>query len=258
MFSNTYEGVPKFIEDCLESLIDKDDEYHNVSHKRRYARTIQVLLDQNPQGKLLELGTSKLLPQCLETLAPDLEISVTDFDLEKPAKWEKKIGNKSYEAYSLDLEKTPLPIPDSTFDYVICCEVLEHMEVDPMFMLSEINRVTKDGGTLILTTPNIVSSRGITKMLLGIEPYFFMQYHIPGNYHRHNYEYSIHGVVAVLKSAGFDGLVWTEDTFEDPIPETLERLKVAGYDLKHTGDNIFVVAQKKGPVVNRYPKEIYV
>ncbi|MFN9959740.1 MAG: hypothetical protein ACK55I_42190, partial [bacterium] len=76
--------------------------------------------------------------------------------------------------------------------------------------------------------------------------------------HRHNYEYSIHSVVAVLKSAGFDGLVWTEDTFEDPIPETLERLKVAGYDLKHTGDNIFVVAQKKGPVVNRYPKEIYV
>ena len=104
MFSDTYKDIESHIKESVDSLIDNSDEYHNV-HRRRYLRTIQVLLDQNPKGKLLELGTSKLLPQCLETLAPELEISVTDFDLEKPEKWQKKIGNKSYEAYSLDLEK---------------------------------------------------------------------------------------------------------------------------------------------------------
>lgn len=258
MFSNPYKNVPEFISNCMDSFIDKDDEYHNISHKRRFARTIQILLDQNPEGKLLELGTSELLPQCLKFLSPELEVSVTDFDLEKPLEWEKQIGDDTYQAFSLDLEKTPLPIQDSTFDYVICSEVIEHMEVDPMFMLSEANRVLKDEGTLILTTPNVVSSRGLTKMLAGVEPYFYMQYHIPGNYHRHNYEYSVHTLVAVLQSAGFDGSVWTEDTFENPIPETIERLKIAGYDPKNTGDNIFVVAKKKGPVVSRYPKEIYV
>lgn len=257
MFSNTYKDIAPHIKENVDALVDNSDEYHNV-HKRRYLRTIQVLLDQNPQGKLLELGTSKLLPQCLETLAPELEVSVTDFDLEKPLEWHKQIGNKSYQTFSLDLEKTQLPSPDSTFDYVICSEVIEHMEIDPMFMLSEVNRVMKDGGTLIVTTPNVVSSRGLTKMLAGIEPYFYMQYHIPGNYHRHNYEYSVHSLSRVLQAAGFDGSLWTEDTFEDPITSTVETLQAAGFKIQHTGDNIFVVAKKVSPVVERYPKEIYV
>jgi len=262
MFTDTYKDIPDFIQERLESLIDKSDEYHYINHKRRYARTIQVLLDQNPQGKLLELGTSGLLPLSLKTLIPDLDISVTDFDLEKPPLWEKEITmgseKETYTTYSLDLEKTALPIQDNTYDYVVCCEVLEHMEIDPMFMLSEVNRVLKDGGVLILTTPNVVSSRGIAKMILGVEPYFYMQYHIPGKYHRHNYEYSIHSVVSLLKAAGFDGSSWTEDTFEDPITSTVEKLKAAGFQINHTGDNIFVVAKKIGPVVNRYPKTLYV
>lgn len=261
MIKDPYKGAPEFLKDTLESLIDPSDEYH-VGHKRRYVRTIQVLLDQIPSGKLLELGTSNLLPLALRTLAPELEVKVTDFDLSNPLVWEKEVEmgsqKKSYVAYSLDLEKTKLPIPDDHFDYVICSEVLEHMEIDPMFMLSEINRVTKPNGTLILTTPNVISSHGITKMLMGIEPYFFMQYHKPGNYHRHNYEYSVHTLAKVIQAAGFDGSIWTEDTFEEPVFSNIETLKAAGFKIENTGDNIFVIAKKKSPVVDRYPKEIYV
>lgn len=263
MYENPYKGIPEFIQSCMEALLlDNLDDYH-YTHERRYARTIQVILDQNPQGKLLELGTSDLLPLSLKTLAPELKVSVTDFDLEKPLVWQKEIemglAKETYTAYSLDLEKTALPVEDETYDYVVCCEVLEHMEIDPMFMLSEVNRVLKDGGTLILTTPNVVSSRGLTKVLAGIEPYFYMQYQKTGSgYHRHNYEYSIHTVVSILKAAGFDGSTWTEDTFEEPITSTVETLKAAGFKIDHTGDNIFVVAKKIGPVVERYPKAIYV
>lgn len=258
MFSNTYENVPEFIRDCMESYIDKNDDYHNV-HKRRYARTVQVLLDQNPQGKLLELGTTGLMPKCLATLAPELEVSVTDFDLDQPPKWEKKIEGAIYQAFSIDLEKMQIPAEDETFDYVLCCEVIEHMEIDPMFMLAEVNRVLKPGGMLIVTTPNIASSWGITKILSGIEPYFYMQYQKTGSgYHRHNYEYSVHSLAAVLRSAGFEGSVWTEDSFEDPTHTVIDKLKNAGFSLNHLGDNIFSIAQKSGPVKERYPKEIYV
>jgi ubiquinone/menaquinone biosynthesis C-methylase UbiE len=258
MFTNTYKGVPDFIKDCLESIIDKSDDYHNVNHKRRYARTIQVLLDQQPSGRLLEVGTSKLIPRALKTLAPEVEVFVTDFDLNNPETNVLEIDGDSYSAYSVDIEKTPLPAPDDYFDYVLCCEVLEHMEIDPMFMLSEINRVMKLGGTLILTTPNAVSTHSLTKMLAGIEPYFYMQYHKSGEYHRHNYEYSVHTLVRVLKAAGFDGSIWTEDTFENGIPSIVDKLKSAGFDISNVGDNIMTVSKKQGPVADRYPACIYV
>jgi len=258
MFTNTYKGVPDFIKDCLESIIDKSDDYHNVNHKRRYARTIQVLLDQQPSGRLLEVGTSKLIPRALKTLAPEVEVFVTDFDLNNPETNVLEIDGDSYSAYSVDIEKTPLPAPDDYFDYVLCCEVLEHMEIDPMFMLSEINRVMKLGGTLILTTPNAVSTHSLTKMLAGIEPYFYMQYHKSGEYHRHNYEYSVHTLARVLQAAGFDGSIWTEDTFEDGIPSVVDKLKSAGFDISNVGDNIMTVSKKQGPVADRYPACIYV
>lgn len=261
MIKDPYKGAPEFIKETLEPLIDPSDEYH-MAHKRRFVRTIQVILDQIPSGKLLELGTSSLLPLALKTLAPEVQVSVTDFDLSNPLVWEKEVkiasNIKSCVAYSVDLEKTKLPVPDETFDYVICSEVIEHMEIDPMFMLSEVNRVTKTGGTLILTTPNIVSSHGITKVLMGLEPYFYMQYHKPGNYHRHNYEYSVHTLAKVIQAAGFDGSIWTEDSFEEPYMHVVDNLRASRFKIENIGDNIFVVAKKKSPVVDRYPKEIYV
>lgn len=261
MHSQPYLGVPEFISDFLESYIKPEDDYHNT-HKRRFARTIQIILDQNPEGKLLELGTSKLIPLALKHFAPEVEVTVTDFDLTKPEKSIYEISNDTdsvtCECFSVDIEKTPLPAPDNYFDYVLCSEVIEHMEIDPMFMLSEINRVIKPGGFIILTTPNAVSSRSLTKIVYGLEPYFYMQYHKPGNYHRHNYEYSIHSLAKVLKSAGFEGSIWTEDCFEDPLTEVPERLKKAGFNINHTGDNIITIAKKIGPVVDRYPGVIYV
>jgi hypothetical protein len=95
-------------------------------------------------------------------------------------------------------------------------------------------------------------------MLKGIEPYFFMQYHKDRSPYRHNYEYSIHSLMQVVRASGFDGSSWTEDTFEDPITRSLEKLKTIGIDIPHVGDNIFVVAKKTGPVLDRHPRAIYV
>ena len=85
-----------------------------------------------------------------------------------------------------------------------------------------------------------------------------MQYQKKRTLYRHNYEYSVPTLKAVMKAAGFSGKFWTEDTFEKPAISTVLQLQSIGYALEHVGDNIFGVTQKIRGVVERYPKEIYV
>ena len=261
VFTNPNNGIPEDITRLYEAMTSKHDDLYFQNHARRTMRTVQVLLDEKPKGKLLELGTSKVIPLLLQELQPELEVHVTDFDLSQKQTGKMSISlgiyNRDVPVYRVDLEQQALPIESETFDYVLCCEVIEHMELDPMFMMSEINRILKPQGTLILTTPNITSTRALWKMLRGMEPHFYMQYRKTPSYHRHNYEYSVIGLRSVLKAAGFGGSIWSEDSFEDPIMEDITRLREIDYPLVDIGDNIFAVVKKHRDVINRYPSVIY-
>lgn len=50
-------------------------------------------------------------------------------------------------------DMTDSGLPGESFDLVVSVEVIEHVEEDEKFV-SEVNRVLKPGGSLILTTPN--------------------------------------------------------------------------------------------------------
>ncbi len=49
----------------------------------------------------------------------------------------------------------PLQLSDATFDVVLSYETLEHVP-DPKAFVRELSRVLKPGGTLVLTTPNLL------------------------------------------------------------------------------------------------------
>jgi SAM-dependent methyltransferase len=65
-----------------------------------------------------------------------------------------------------------LPYPDEHFDYVVCLEVIEHME-NPLAMCRELKRVLRKGGRLFISTPNILSLRSRIKFLLDGSFVFF-------------------------------------------------------------------------------------
>lgn len=48
-----------------------------------------------------------------------------------------------------------LPFADHEFDAVLCFETVEHLSM-PELLVQELGRVTRPGGTLILTTPNVL------------------------------------------------------------------------------------------------------
>lgn len=261
MLTNQNNGIPASVKNAINAYAPRD-EYTRV-HWRRYARSLHIALEQlnNTPARVLEIGTSTTIPLVLQALAPDVDVEVTDFTGNKPVHELELPGadgtTRTVRAYTADLEFERITCENERYDTVLCLEVLEHMEVDPMALLDEINRTLKPGGTLLLTTPNICGSRNIAKILAGRDPYFYMQYQRGASYHRHNYEYSVWSLRHLLTAAGFTGDIWTEDTWEDPEQHTLNTLTAAGYTLTDTGDNIFALMQKTGPVTNRYPSPIY-
>ena len=49
-------------------------------------------------------------------------------------------------------DATAIPVPDSSFDVILCTEVLEHL-AEPLEAMREFSRILKPGGKLILTAP---------------------------------------------------------------------------------------------------------
>jgi len=164
-----------------------------------------------------------------------------------------------------DAEKDPFPYQDEYFSTVLCCELIEHLAEDPMAMMTEINRILRPGGHLVLTTPNLAGSRAIAAILQGFHPGFFPAYTRPSPDEaaeaRHNREYTPREVKQLLEDSGFEVTLLETGPFRQaPRPELgwvthlLERYLL---DTELRGDGIYAVGRKMGPVRERYPAWLY-
>jgi len=66
----------------------------------------------------------------------------------------------------------PLPFADGEFDAVICLEGLEHL-VNPVQLVAELARVTRTGGAIVVSTPNVTSFYSRLHQLFTGVPYQF-------------------------------------------------------------------------------------
>ena len=77
---------------------------------------------------------------------------------------------KGIEVIQMDIEETALPFDDSTFDVILCGELMEHL-YNPSHLLREIFRCLKPGGNCIIVIPNLASWHSRLLLLFGYQPY---------------------------------------------------------------------------------------
>jgi 2-polyprenyl-3-methyl-5-hydroxy-6-metoxy-1,4-benzoquinol methylase len=168
-------------------------------------------------------------------------------------------------ACTIDLfncEVDRFPYPDEYFDTIICCELLEHLERDPMHMMSEIHRVAKPNGILVLTTPNAVSVRALKAMIDGIHPHLFNKYVMPTLLPetRHAREYTPKELLRLFADSGFS-TQFIDTTAYGPRPGVYnwvtKFLSVFKRFTRLREDCVYMVGQKTGAVGARYPSWLY-
>lgn len=102
-----------------------------------------------------------------------------------------------------------MPFADKTFDYVLLMEVVEHLR-NPYVVLPEINRIIKEGGYLIASTPNILNLNSRLRFLFeGAYNYFreppLDQVENPREviFNLHLFPYRYHELEYLLSASGF-------------------------------------------------------
>jgi hypothetical protein len=102
-----------------------------------------------------------------------------------------------------DAEVDEFPYPDGSFDVVVFSELIEHLSLNPVWALSEIHRVLRPGGHVIITTPNAISLERLSYLLRGVshDDDRYVPHLGPGA--RHNREYNSRELEELLYGTGF-------------------------------------------------------
>lgn len=272
-----HEGMDNFtpdekeVADYILSFVDDPKELHYVrQHLRRFVSTLQRIPPaQRNTDKLLELGSLSHIAPAIKKYCGYNEVHCADFwnsdeEVAQETVSQKTFQNGKPESHSFELrnfnvERDRFPYPDGHFHVVLCCELIEHLQSDPMHMLWECNRVLETDGWLLLTTPNIASCRAIEGLLVGCAPYLLAQYNVSETVDQHNREYAPYEIGVALSAAGFTVIeLETEDVWSRSNPAILDLLKQIHIGTELRGDNIFALARKTGAPVERHPKELYI
>ncbi len=260
----------KEVVDYILSFIGDPKELHYVhQHMRRFVSTLQRI---PPAGRssdrLLELGSLSHIAPAVKKYCGYNEVHCADFwqsdqksiyEAVTQRNKDRQPETHTFELRNFNVERDPFPYPDNYFHVVLCCELIEHLQSDPMHMLWECNRVLAQDGWLLITTPNIASCRAIEGLLVGCAPYLLAQYNVRETVDQHNREYAPYEVGVALAAAGFTVIeLETEDVWSRSNPAILDLLKQVHIGTELRGDNIFALAKKTSAPVERYPKELYI
>jgi len=155
--------------EVVETLGDEKVKHSYYLEFHRRLQVLQLVSEYCRCERVVDFGASPLITSCALKFM-GFEVVAVDFD---PEEYGRIAGACGIQAVRADLERDRVPIENGWADCAVFSEVLEHL--NPYYVghaVSEINRVLRLGGILVLTTPNIASLFRRLRLLLGIQPQY--------------------------------------------------------------------------------------
>lgn len=139
---------------------------YNVRNRDKWITKQAALV---PRGKrVLDVGAGSAP---YSTLFAGCDYKTQDFAQLQP----EQLRYGGYASIDFVSDADAIPVPDASFEVILCTEVLEHVS-EPINVIREFGRILAPGGRLILTAP---LGSGIHQ-----EPYHFYGGYTPYWYHR--------------------------------------------------------------------------
>jgi SAM-dependent methyltransferase len=177
---------------------------------------LRKTLNNIPSGlRLLDAGAGELANKKYCT---HLNYISQDFCQYEGVGDSKGLQTGSWETKHIDIvsDITKIPEPNSSFDIILCSEVLEHLP-NPLKALEELHRLLKTGGTLILSAPFCSLTH-------------FAPFHYSTGFNRYFYEYH-------LDNLGFElDNISTNGNYFEYLGQELHRVRAVSK--QYTGKNI--------------------
>jgi SAM-dependent methyltransferase len=265
---NRYDEIVAFVRSV--DVPDAEARTYREIHIPRIGRTLTLVPPPKSSKRVLEMGAYMQMTPVLQCVLDYTEVRGAFFGpLGRVDEKSCTVGGQEVFRCFVDLfdaEKDVYPYPENHFETVLACEIFEHMLHDPMHMLLEMRRVMEDGGTLILTTPNVASFLAVARVLeQSGNPQLYSKFPYPlGEFADsetpHVREYTPAELREAVESAGFE----IENLFTEVIPGygtdlwVKDFLKRNKYSSAMRGEQLYCIARKRsGRKVVRYPHFLY-
>lgn len=152
------------LEELENSISNNENKNYFYGQKNRFSGNFKLISNYlHSSDKILEVGS---YPSYFLAAVKKCGYNVEGLDL-NPKRETTFLAKENLTVKKCDIEQEMFPFEDNSFDKIMLSEVFEHLYVNPVFTISEIRRVLKKDGLLILTTPNGYSIKRLYNFMMG-------------------------------------------------------------------------------------------
>lgn len=157
------------IRDEADRDTDSKSNYLNA-HRHEYIRTVHDLVEHFGDRKdvrVLEIGAFfGVVCICLKRLGYTVTASDVPEYMSLPEQ-EARFSQEGITIHKMRLQDYVFDLDDGAVDAVIMCEVLEHLNFNPLPLIKEINRILDKDGVFYVALPNAASIYNRISLLRG-------------------------------------------------------------------------------------------
>lgn len=182
--------------------LDRDKEIKYMeTHTYRFRKTIKSIPVSSKPIRILDIGATPFT-MFIKKKFQDYDV----WTLDRTNILEDRFKKAGVRLKACNLDNGSIPFEDEYFDIVIFTEVLEHIFAPPTDILTEVKRIMRPSGKLILSVPNIACLLHRIRLLFGVSPLRNADRQMNKDWvhgHGHIHEYTKKEILSICKSINF-------------------------------------------------------